>query len=344
MISRIVIVGKGNSGQRHSRLLKELLPKAEIRYVRRPSTGVGVSFSDTDFTTLNEVISFDPHVAIIANPSTFHIVIANYLARIGTHLFIEKPLSASLEGVTELIELCRQTQRILQVGYNLRFSDSLQFFHDYLAADKIGQIFSVRCEVGQNLKYWRPNKDYRESVSAQKELGGGALLELSHELDYLRWIFGEVDWVRATLFNASNLEIDVEDSAHIVMGFSNLNSSNEIIGSLNLDFVRQDQTRICIAIGEESSLRWNGLTNTVDIYENSLVGWRELFSREENTEESYKNELLDFITCVRDGLSPRVTGFDGMRVLEIIEAIRQSSNTGTQIQVPKTQLRGGPAE
>ena len=338
-----MIVGKGNSGQRHSRLLKELLPTAEIRYMRRPITGVGVSFSETDFTTLDDVISFNPHVAIIANPSTFHIEIAENLARIGTHIFIEKPLSASLEGVTELIELCRKTQRVLQVGYNLRYSKSLQFFRDYLAADKIGQIFSVRCEVGQNLKYWRPNQDYRESVSAQKELGGGVLLELSHELDYLRWIFGEVNWVRATLFNASNLEIDVEDSAHIIMGFSNLNSSKEIIGSLNLDFIRQDHTRICIAIGEETSLRWNGLKNTVDIYENPLVGWRELFSDDENKEESYRNELLDFITCVRDGLLPRVTGFDGMRVLEIIEASRESSNTGTQIQISKPQLRDRPA-
>ena len=63
----------------------------------------------------------------------------------------------------------------------------------------VGKILSVRCEVGQFLPSWRPNIDYRESVSARKALGGGALLELSHEIDYLMWIFGDIDWVKATL-------------------------------------------------------------------------------------------------------------------------------------------------
>ena len=70
---------------------------------------------------------------------------------------------------------------------------------DYVDSKKLGKIFSVRCEVGQNLMYWRKDRDYRSSVTANRNLGGGVLLELSHELDYLSWIFGPCKWVRAML-------------------------------------------------------------------------------------------------------------------------------------------------
>ena len=80
-------------------------------------------------------------------------------------------------------------------------------------------IRRLRCEIGQYLPLWRPGSDYRLGVSANRALGGGVLLELSHELDYLRWIFGDVDWVQASLERQSALEIDVEDTAHLLLSF-----------------------------------------------------------------------------------------------------------------------------
>ena len=138
-------------------------------------------------------------------------------------------------------------------GYNLRFSPSLMYFNELIKKNIVGQILSVRCEVGQYLPEWRPNKDYRKTVSANFHLGGGVLLELSHEIDYLRWIFGEVDWVRATLAQQSSLVFDVEDSAHLTLGFLPNENGRQLIGTLNLDFIRHDQTRACIAIGEKGA-------------------------------------------------------------------------------------------
>jgi predicted dehydrogenase len=199
----------------------------------------------------------------------------------------------------------------------------------------IGKVLSVRCEIGQYLPSWRPSSDYRKGVSARHDLGGGALLELSHELDYMRWIFGEVEWVKATLSRQSGLEIDVEDSAHLILGFEPASDGHRLIGTVSLDFIRHDTTRLCIAIGESGSLRWNGLTGEVALYLAGTKEWSQKFSHPHQRDDSYLAEWQDFITCVVENNVPQVTGEDGLRVLEIIEATRNSALGAGQVQVSK---------
>jgi predicted dehydrogenase len=216
------------------------------------------------------------------------------------------------------------------IGYNLRFSASLQRFRKFLHEGIIGELLSVRCEVGQYLPSWRPESDYRQGVSARKELGGGALLELSHEIDYLRWIFGEVDWVKTTLSKQSKLEIDVEDTAHLTMGFLPNSDGRQLIGTLNLDLIRHDNTRTCTVIGEKGTLRWNGLTGEVDLFEESATSWNRLFHHQPEKDETYRAEWQDFTDSIQDKKIPFVSGNDGLRVLEIIEAARTSALCGAQ--------------
>jgi predicted dehydrogenase len=168
-------------------------------------------------------------------------------------------------------------------------------------------------------------------VSARQELGGGVLLELSHEIDYLRWIFGEVTWVKASLSRQSDLEISVEDSAHLVLGFATSVDNYQLIGTVNLDFIRHDVTRECVAIGERGSLRWNGLTGDVSIFEAGAEGWRVLFNCPQLCDESYIAEWKNLLACVAERETPLISGEDGLRVLEIIEAVRNSAISGGQI-------------
>jgi predicted dehydrogenase len=185
---------------------------------------------------------------------------------------------------------------------------------------------SFRCEVGQYLPSWRPNIDYRKSVSAQNVLGGGVLLELSHELDYLGWIFGEVEWVRATLSRQSNLEIDVEDSAFIVMKFLSDFPGASLIGTVQMDFIRHDSTRLCYAIGDKGTLLWNGLTGEVSISQcGPTQKWKCLYKSLDDIDVSYIKEMENFIKSVEGVQKPLVNGEDGFRVMRIIEAIRSSS-------------------
>ena len=343
MINRILIVGSGSAGTRHLRLARELFPNSQIKVLRHRAQSTIPQFSDGCLLTIEDAIQFAPQIAVIANPSTFHVHVAQELAQAETHLLIEKPLSSSLEGVAHLIETCKDRKSILMIGYNLRFSPSLQHFQKLLGEGIIGDLLSVRCEVGQFLPSWRPESDYRQGVSAKKELGGGALLELSHEIDYLRWIFGEVEWVRAVLSQQSKLEIDVEDSAHLTVGFLPNSGGRQLIGTLNLDLIRHDHTRTCTVIGEKGTLRWNGLTGEVDLFKEGAISWNKIYGHQPQKDETYRTEWQDLADSIQEKKIPFVTGDDGLRALEIIEAARISANTGTQELISYLQLMNRPS-
>ncbi len=332
-INRILIVGLGSIGKRHLRLARGLFPKADIRVLRHQAGGTVPDASNGSFSHLHEAIDYAPQIAIIASPAPFHIATAQALAELGVNLLIEKPLSVSLDGVAKLLLTCKRHCTVLMIGYNLRFLPSLQIFRNMLGEGVVGKVLSVRCEIGQYLPSWRSSADYRQGVSARQELGGGALLELSHELDYLQWIFGEVEWVKASLSRQSDLEINVEDTAHLIVGFASKVKNGQLIGTINLDFIRHDTTRLCTVIGEKGSLRWNGLTGVVEMFEAGAKEWRELFRYQHQSDDSYLAEWRNFIDCVREHKLPMVTGEDGLRVLHLIEAARKSAESGCNTQV-----------
>ena len=325
MINRILIVGYGSIGKRHLRIARELMPLADIRILRHKDTNEIPEYADGIFSAIEEAIFFAPQLAVISNPAPFHITSSQALAEAGVHLLIEKPLSSSLDGVENLIEICKERRVILMTGYNLRFMPSLQFFKEALDKGVVGKVLSVRCEVGQYLPSWRSGVDYRGGVSARKGLGGGALLELSHELDYLRWIFGEIKWVKATLSRQSGLDIDVEDTAALTLGFMPTLEGFQLISAVNLDFIRHDTTRLCTAIGEKGSLRWNYLTGEVMLYEMGASDWKKLYGDKGQRDASYVSEWQEFLRCISEDTLPLVTGYDGLEVLRIVEASRRSS-------------------
>jgi predicted dehydrogenase len=333
LIERILIVGLGSIGKRHLRLVRELLPFAEIAVLRHKETPLIPEFADHIFSTMDQALAFAPQVAVIANPATLHLSAAMPLAKAGVHLLIEKPLSDSAAGVANLLHVSQQNKSLLAIGYNLRFLPALQKFKSLLCDNVIGTVWSIRSEFGQFLPSWRSGVDYRQGVSAQHILGGGVLLELSHEIDYLRWIFGEVDWVQASLTTQGDLEIDVEDSAHLMIGFCSKCGAKPIVATLNLDFIRQDTSRSCTAIGKLGSLRWNAIDGTVELWASGTQGWQEIYKHQATRDESYLAEWNNFLKSIEQGVPPMITGEDGLKVLHVIEAARLANKTKSQVHV-----------
>ena len=218
MVKRILIVGKGSIGKKHFEHLSNLLPNSEIKFLRHSQIDEKERSSNNDFYSIDEALGFAPELSVISNPASKHIETATIFAQQGSHLFIEKPVSHNVQKVQQLIDLCESKKLTLAVGYNLRFLESLIKFKDAIQAGMIGKLISIRVDSGSHLPDWRSGMDYRKSVSAIEDLGGGVLRELSHEIDYVRWIFGEIDWVKATLINTQVLGLNVEDTAHLVFG------------------------------------------------------------------------------------------------------------------------------
>lgn len=334
MPERVLIVGLGSIGRRHARLIRQAAPGVRIAALRRTgSKPDGQEWVDQVFHTLEEaILQFRPQAAVIASPAPLHLESALGLARAGIHLLVEKPLAASAAGVAELIALCATQQVVLATGYNLRFSTSLQEFRSQLG--RAGDLISVRAEVGQFLPGWRPDADYRQAVSASSALGGGALLELSHEFDYLQWIFGDASSVCASVDRQSALEIDVEDTAHIVMCMK----AQTAVGAslkirLDLDLYRHDTTRTCVAIGSAGSLRWNGIAGTVEFFAPGAAGWEQTFAHKPQRDETYQLQWEHFRACIRTGSLPAVDGNAGLKVLTLIDAARKSAELSCTVPV-----------
>jgi predicted dehydrogenase len=338
VIDRVLIVGFGSIGKRHLKLLKELCPIADIRILTSQNLTQPEISGIKILTTIEDAISFHPNFAVIATPASTHLSIAKKLVEAGIHIFVEKPLSTSAQGVLELIELCKKKNIVVHLGYNLRFDLAAIAFRNAISQGLVGDIYIAHAEVGKYLPNWRTNRTYSEGVSAQKELGGGVLLELSHEIDYLHWIFGSVSWVKSTLGKVSKLEVDVEDFAELILGIDNPAPGMPSICTLRMDFFRHNKTRFCVAIGELGTIQWRVEEGIVEILQENSNRWKVLFRSETTVETSYRSQWQFFLSKLELG-QVESNFLEGLRVLEVIDASRVSAISGmqtrTSLEFPK---------
>lgn len=335
MQPRFLIVGLGSIGKRHLECLRKIRPDADITVWRQHHRNASVpTEADRVVFDLEHALACKPTHAIVANPAPMHVRTALALAEAGAHLLVEKPLSDSLHDVDRLISLCEANGLVLMVAYVLRFNEGLQAFRQAIRQGGIGRVLSFRAEAGQYLPDWRPGSDYRASVSARRDLGGGALLELSHELDYIRWIFGEVVAASASMAHMGTLETDVED---IVEGILEVRSSggDTVIGSVHLDMLQRVPYRGCRAIGESGTLEWNAITGMVREFVAAENQWRILHqdaTRARNP--AYMQQIEGFLDAVSKGGASAATGREGKAVLRIIDAMRESAAGRQQVRLP----------
>jgi predicted dehydrogenase len=314
------LVGFGSAGARALQALCELRPDAEFLVVSRKGT-VGEGFTST--SSLDDVVAFAPDAVILAGPATTRVDVLRKMGGLNVPVFIEKPLAHTLGDAVAVLDLLGPAVERSQLGYNLRFSESLIAFRHLVRGGQFGRVRRFKAETAQYLPDWRPDKDYRETVSARADLGGGVLLELSHELDYLRWIFGEWDWVSAWTGRTSSLEIDVEDTALVTIGIEGDQGVTQIVGQLSLDFVRRDKTRTLTAVCESGTLRWDGIAGTVGVYESSESRWETVVT-DSGSQSTYMGQWESFLSVVEEGSAPLVALSDGVAVLRAVEAIRHS--------------------
>ncbi len=324
---RILIVGLGSIGTRHARVVRAVQPDATIMGLRHRGAAVpdGVAI-DACTNSLRDALAWRPDAAIIASPATAHMSSASVLAAAGVHLLIEKPIAASSTDVAGVLATARAAGAMVATGYNLRFMPSLVRFHAMLRRNLVGRVISVRAEAGQHLASWRPGTDWRRGVSANATLGGGVLLELSHELDYLRWIFGEVRELRSIIGYDGLPNLDVEDSALLAMQFAPSELGEAVTASLAIDFVRHDRTRRCTVIGALGTLEWDAIAGTIRHFAAGTNDWRTLLTSQPSPDASYDAQWRHFLDRVVDGRTPSASGDDGLAVLQLVESVRAAAH------------------
>lgn len=289
-MTRAAVIGLGNISERHRSNLKRMYPEISIIVLsasgRLPSKLI--NNCDKIASDIQDVIDYNVDIAIIASPAPFHSLHAIPLIEAGISVLIEKPVSTSLEDAKAIIK-ARDTYKVnVGVGYCLKYLSSALFVKNFIDSERPGAAISASIEVGQFLPDWRPNSDYKKSVSAVQELGGGVLFELSHELDYAQWLFGTLDIKHAVIRNTGELDIDVEDSADIIA-----QSLSGCTVNLHLDFLQKQACRKCKIIFSCGTLDWDLITNQVFWYDG--ISKSTLFSDQHwDRNKMYLNMLKDF--------------------------------------------------
>lgn len=317
---KFFVIGCGSIGQRHLRNLRMLGCTELYAYdpVRHRLDEVISIAGATPCRSVEDGLSRNPIAVFVCTPPNSHVPLAHQSVASGAHVFVEKPLSNTLNGVNELLDAVTRAGRILFVGYNLRFQRALQWAKEQLDRGAIGRVMHVSAEYGQYLPDWRPQQDYRQSYTANALMGGGIILDSSHELDYVRWLVAEVESVSCLAGKLSNLNLDVEDTADITLAMR-----GNVIGNVHLDCIQRGYARSCKLIGEEGTLCWDFKAG-VRIYRSAGNRWdEERF--EDDPNEMYMREVAHFLECVRGHAVPPVDGESGKRVLEIALAAKRSA-------------------
>ena len=240
-VERALIVGSGSIGVRHRSVLEEL--GVDVRTLsRRPGVG--------DFVDVIEAVdSFVPGYVVVATEPDDHVAAVDRLAEAGFagRILVEKPFAErAVEDPSDRFDW-------MGVGYNLRFHPAALALRTAIAGQR---VLSVQGRVGQYLPDWRPGRDYRETVTAGP--AGGALLELSHELDLVAWLVGPTTVLRGWTVRSGELDIRREDLALCVLGLPDGG-----LASLELNCLDRQPTRRLMVATVERTLELDLMTGLV---------------------------------------------------------------------------------
>ena len=327
---KIMIAGLGSIGRRHFRNLLALGERDILLYRTQRSTLPEDELAGYPVETeLEAALAQQPEAVIISNPTALHLDVAIPAARAGCHLMLEKPVAGSMEHIPELEAAIRESGKRVLVGFHFRYHPGLRRLRELLVTGEIGRPLSVRAQWGEYLPGWHPWEDYRQGYSARQDLGGGVVLTLSHPLDYLRWLFGEVEALWAFTGKNSDLELPVEDTAEIGLRFA-----SGVLGSLHLDYNQRPPSHWLEIVTSQGTLSWDNQSGEVRVYQSKTGDWQNYpppagFERN----ELFLAEMRHFLQVTWGEAEPLCSLADGVQALQLALAVHDSQQQGKLIHL-----------
>tara|TARA_B110000014_G_scaffold236737_1_gene202202 strand:- start:1359 stop:2342 length:984 start_codon:yes stop_codon:yes gene_type:complete len=325
---KILVVGYGSIGKRH---IKNILKISNNQIIVCTKHKDNFLYKNNCIVheSLNDCLKEKPDIGLITNVTSLHVETAIKLAKSNCHLLIEKPLSHSIKNIKKLLRIIEKNNSITLMGCNLRFHPCIKKIRELIIKKKVGKVISVKVENGSYLPDWHPKEDYRLGYSARKSLGGGVLLTMIHELDYLLWFFGEAKDVFSITGKFSNLEISADDLSAMLVRFK-----NRVIGEIHLDYFQRSRIRSCKVIGTKGIIYWDSETESVRLYNNRTKKWTQIIKLKNfDNNTMYLDELSYFLKCVRlkkETMNPII---QGARTLQVALAIKKSSQIKRMVKI-----------
>lgn len=274
----ILIVGAGSIGERHIGNLQKLGYHNILVFRSRNLPLRNISAETIRiFTDWNEVLNQKPKLAFVSSPTSLHLTQAIQCAEAGMHLFIEKPIAHQTEGKEKLLQLIQEKNLFAFVGYMMHYHPLAKKLKKFIGNQEFGPLVSFSSHWGEYLPNWHPWEDYREGYAARKDLGGGAALTLSHDLDLIFWLTGKKRKRYFYLPNhKSSLEVTAEAGADFLIELE-----DGCTGHVHLNYFQQPSERHTELIFEDATVKFEYYYNRLEIRNKSLQ----------------PNQPGDFISC-----------------------------------------------
>jgi predicted dehydrogenase len=324
---RILIVGCGTIGRVHAGTLQALGvstlavcdPYEKNRLALQDEFGIREGYSD-----LEEALGKRADAVFICTPPALHVRQARLVVEAGCDVFVEKPLSDTLAGVDDLIDLAERQDRLLMVGLPLRFHAGLRRVKQLIDGGAIGRLVSIRAMLGVYLPEGRRIGDYRTMYIAR--LRGGVILDYLHEIDLVQWVVGATPrQVFAFAGKLSDVEIETNDTAEILLRFD-----AGLIASIHLDLFQRAKRRETEFMGTQGTIlidlaNWNQCP--IRIYRAETKRWEsETLSMQLG--DLFRAEDQEFLRCMATRGKPALDGNEGKKSVETALAAIFSSERG----------------
>ena len=278
------------------------------------------------FYNEKNAFTWNPDFMIVSNPTNLHLKYITKSIDYNIDALIEKPLTNNFTRINPIEDRIKNRKNKICVGYILRFHPIVTKIKEIINSRKFGKVLKAELYVGEYLPLWHPYEDYRKSYAAKKELGGGALRTLSHEIDLGQYLFGNYNRIFAKISKISDLDIDVDDNTDI---FAEM--KNKIILKINMDYLNPLCTRKGEIFFEKGLLKYNFLRNEVIFLdyknrENKIL----LKIDHHNYNEPYRCQMENFLKKSDKKLCSLE---EGINVLKIIDKCEESNRKGRMIYV-----------
>jgi predicted dehydrogenase len=311
-------IGFGSIARKHIDILQSLRPNA--RFFLLTNQEIDPNFDTKNITYLRSIEKFlecNLDFYVVTSAASDHGLYIEQIKAKNVPIIVEKPLSKDIQEAQRIIKLFHSKKLKPLVAYNFRFSMALAKVKAIIKEERIGEILLFQAVVGQNLNKWRPERILSETPSVSKTKGGGVLRELSHELDYLYNLFGSPKLLSSIIAKKKFKAFDVEDLALLHLCYDS--EDKNVLGSLNLDFIRHDPVRTCDIIGANGTIKWNLMEGSVKVVSKNF-SLDCLYRFPDDIIESYNKMWIKFLNHEFEGFCTLEEALSHLTLIEDIES------------------------
>ncbi|MDX9851151.1 MAG: Gfo/Idh/MocA family oxidoreductase [Anaerolineaceae bacterium] len=323
MTIKTAVIGVGSMGKNHARIYWEL-PDVKLVGVadlnQTVSESIAHHYSTDNYSDYRQMLDEQkPDAVTICVPTSSHVDVGLEVIKRGIHLLVEKPISCTVDEGNILIDAAEKAGVKLMIGHIERFNPAITALKEKLANNKLGKVFKVEAR--------------REGPLPQRINDVGVVIDLAvHDLDIIRYVT-QKEITRIYAETMSGIHSQYED---LMSGLICL--SDGTVGNLIINWITPTKIREFSVTGELGMFKVDYITQDLYFYENSLLnesewstlgllrGVREgsMVRYHINKKEPLRAEQEAFLAAIQDDSIVPVTGQDGLKALELAQALVHS--------------------